>query len=348
MAKVRIGLIGLGFMGTTHYDIYGKMENAEVVAIADVDPVKRSGDISAVSGNIDNGAGGKKLDFSAIKVYDNGFDLIANPDVDIVDICVPTPFHADLVVAALKAGKNVMSEKPLARNLEQAAAIQAALKDAKGQLNIGMCVRAWPEYDYAFRQFKAGAYGKLRSAVLRRISATVDSPTAHWNNWFMTGELSGGALLDMHLHDTDFICYLLGRPKAVSSVGLNITSDSATDQVITNYHFDDGTMVVAEGNWACAPNTPFEMSFQLICEKATVRLMQEGFKIYWNDGRVETPVVTGGTGWDVELNYFVDCVAKGVKADKFQTFESVLDAFKVVMAEQDSVNADGKRVEIKY
>ena len=349
MGKIRVGLIGLGFMGLTHYDRYCKMENAEIVAIADVSPAKRAGDVSAIRGNVDTGANASRLDFSHVKVYENALDLIANPDVDLVDVCTPTPWHAEYVIAALKAGKHVMAEKPLARTLAQAEAIGEALKGAKGQFNVGMVVRVFPEYQYLYQQHKAGAYGKLRSAVLRRISHTLNDPKgAHWNNWFMNADYSGGALLDLHLHDTDFLCYLLGRPKAVSSTGLNITSDHGTDHVITRYHYDDGTLAMAEGNWACADGVKFHRSFELIYEKATVRLMPDApLTVYWNDGRVEKPALSGVDGYAFELQYFVDCIQKGVKADGYQTFEDVLGSFKVVMAEQESVDAGGRRVEVR-
>ncbi len=349
MAKIRVGLIGLGFMGLTHYERYCKMENAEIVALADVNQAKRAGDVSANRGNIDTTEQPCHLDYSKIAVYDNGFDLIANPDVDLVDVCTPTPWHAELIVAALKAGKHVMAEKPMARTLAQAEAIGEALKTAKGQLNIGMVVRFFDAYQYLYQQHKAGTYGKLRSAILRRISGTLnDTRNAHWNNWFMNADYSGGALLDLHLHDTDFICYLLGRPKAVSSIGLNVTSDHGTDHVITRYHYDDGTLVMAEGHWTCATGVKFHCSFELIYEKATVRLVPSTpLTVYWNDGRVEKPVLSGEDGYAFELQYFVDCIQKGVKADGFQTFEDVFGSFKVVMAEQASVDAGGKRVEIK-
>ncbi len=346
MKQVKIGLIGLGFMGSTHFRIYEEMPNAKIVALADIDPAKRRGDISAVVGNIGNADNSQPLNMDGITVYESGFDLINNPEVDIVDICCPTPFHADFIVAALKAGKHVFAEKPFARNLEQAEQIKAAAMEAKTYLNFGMCVRAWPEYRYAYEQYKAGAYGKLLSATFRRLSPDISGN--NWDNWFMDGKRSGGALLDMHLHDTDEVCYFFGRPNAVTSAGVNITSDNAIDHVITLYHYDNGTLVEAEGSWGAPKTTPFEMTFQIICEKATVRLMSEGFKIYWNDGRIETPQVEVTTGWHKELAYFVDCVQNGVTPDKYQTFDSVYDAFKVVMAEQESVDANSRRIEVKY
>ena len=345
MEKIRVGLIGLGFMGTTHYGIYQAMPDTEVVAVADVDERKRKGDISSVIGNIGNSDNSKPLDFSNTKVYDNGFDLIADPDIDIVDICVPTPDHAKLAIAALKAGKHVHSEKPFCRTREEADEIVAAAKTAKGNFSVGLCVRCWPEYAYLYDEYKKGSFGKIRSATFRRLSPSIDGN--NWENWFMDGKRSGGALLDLHTHDADFICHLLGRPKAVTSVGNTILStNNGIDHVITFYHYDKETVVEAEGAWAAPKTTPFEMTFQVICEKATIRFMAEGFKVYWADGKVETPAVEATTGWHVELRYFIDCVKNGVKPTKYQDIDSVYDGFITVMAEQKSIET-GERVEVK-
>ena len=94
MKKVRVGLIGLGFMGSTHFRIYRELEDAQIVALADVDPRKRAGDVSSVIGNIGNADNSQPLDMTGVKTYDNGYDLIKDPDVDVVDICVPTPDHS--------------------------------------------------------------------------------------------------------------------------------------------------------------------------------------------------------------------------------------------------------------
>ena len=105
MKQVKIGIVGLGFMGTTHWGIYKGLKNAKITAIADVDAKKRTGDVSAVVGNIGGGDNSKPLDLTGVKVYDCALALAKDPDVDVVDICVPTPDHADIVCAALAAGK---------------------------------------------------------------------------------------------------------------------------------------------------------------------------------------------------------------------------------------------------
>ncbi|MBR0242024.1 MAG: Gfo/Idh/MocA family oxidoreductase, partial [Kiritimatiellae bacterium] len=105
MKTVNRGIVGLGFMGTTHWGVYKGMKNARIVAVADVDAKKRRGDVSAVVGNIGGGDNSKPLDLAGVRVHERAAALIADPDVDVVDVCVPTPDHADIACAALAAGK---------------------------------------------------------------------------------------------------------------------------------------------------------------------------------------------------------------------------------------------------
>ena len=209
MKQVKVGLIGLGFMGSTHFRIYEAMPNAKIVALADVDAKKRAGDVSSVIGNIGNSDNSVPLCMDGIHTYENAFDLINDPEVELVDICCPTPDHAKYIIAALAAGKHVFAEKPLCRNREQEKEISDAVANAKSFINFGMCVRAWPEYRYAWELFQSGKCGKMLTATFRRLSPSIDGN--HWENWFMDKECSGGALLDMHLHDTDAICYFFGK-----------------------------------------------------------------------------------------------------------------------------------------
>ena len=96
--------------------------------------------------------------------------------------------------------------------------------------------------------------------------------------------------------------------------------------------------------------TPFEMSFQIICEKATIKMDGAGYKIYNVDGSVTVPELNCGdlpTGWHQELNYFVNCVRDNVTPDRYQTPDSVFEGLQVVMAEMESVDS-GNAVEVKY
>ena len=339
MKQVRIGIIGLGFMGTTHFRIYRANKKCVVAAISDVDIKKRKGDISAVVGNIGNDDNSKPLDFKGVKVYEDAMDLIADPEIDMVDICVPTAYHTKYVVAALKAGKHVFCEKPLCRKPEELKAIAAAAKNAKTFINCGLCVRAWPEYRHAWEYYKSGKAGKMLSATFKRISPGVKGNS--WQDWYMNGLLSGGALLDLHVHDIDEVNYFFGMPKKVTSFGANITSKGAIDHVISVYDYGTGQLVTTEGGWEQSSGATFEMSFNIVCEKATIKLDQNGYAIYPVKGKMIKPkldVKAGPTGWHQELAYFVDSILKGKKPDKYQTLESVIDSMKIAFAEMKSVS----------
>ena len=347
MKQVKIGIVGLGFMGTTHWGVYKGMKTARVAAIADVDAKKRRGDVSAVVGNIGGGDNSKPLDLTGVAVYNDAFALIYDSEVDVVDVCVPTPYHADIVCAALAAGKHVFCEKPLCRDASQVRRIVAAAKKAKGFLNVGLCVRAWPEYRHALEYYRSGKAGKMKSATFKRISPSVDGNA--WENWFMDGAKSGGALLDLHVHDVDQVNCFFGLPKSVTAVGAaSIVSKGGVDHLVATYDYGDGTLVMAEGGWAAAKGTPFEMSFTIVCEKATLKLDASGYHIYPVKGKAVTPkldVKAGPTGWHQELAYFVKCVVKGERPDKYQTIDSVENTMKLVFAEEKSVKT-GKPVRI--
>jgi predicted dehydrogenase len=305
-------------MGSTHWRIYEALPNVKVVALADVDPAKRAGDVSKVVGNSGGGDNSAPLDMTGVATYEDAFEMIAAASLDIIDICVPTPDHSKYAIAALKAGKNVFCEKPVCRNIEQMVELREAVKDAKGFFNVGMCVRAWPEYNHAKELIASGAVGKVKSALFRRLSPSVDGNA--WENWYMTERRSGGAVLDLHLHDTDFVCHLFGRPDAVQSAGIRgLVSDNGIDHLITSYVYPDGKLVTCEGGWGAAKGVPFEMSFQIICEKGALKLDAAGYHLYWNCGKVETPDTgdaTLPTGWHRELKYFTDCVRDNITPDR--------------------------------
>ena len=347
MKTVNIGIVGLGFMGTTHWGVYKGMKNARIVAVADVDAKKRRGDVSAVVGNIGGGDNSKPLDLAGVRVHESAAALIADPDVDMVDVCVPTPDHADIACAALAAGKHVFCEKPLCRDAAQMKRIIAASKKAKGFFNVGLCVRAWPEYRHALEYYRSGKAGKMKSATFKRISPSVDGNA--WRNWFMDGAKSGGALLDLHVHDADQVNCFFGLPKSVVAYGAaGIVSKGGVDHVVAAYDYGDGTLVMAEGGWAVAKGTPFEMSFTIVCEKATLKLDASGYHIYPVKGKAITPklnVKAGPTGWHQELSYFVNCVAKGAKPDKYQTMDSVEATMRLIFAEEKSART-GKAVRL--
>ncbi len=336
MKEIRVGLIGLGFMGTTHLDIYRQHPKARLTAIADADPVKQQGELGGVTGNLGDGTQAP-LDVDQLNVYASGLDLIRDPSVDLIDICTPVTTHRDLAIAALKAGKHVLIEKPLARTVEEAQEIADVAQNSPGKVLVGQCIRFWPEYRHAAEVITSGEAGSVKVATFKRVSPNIDGNG--WENWFMNADLSGGALLDLHLHDVDYVRELLGMPEAISAFGArSVRSDGGIDHVLARFDYGDGSLITLEGGWSPAKGTPFEMGFQIVCDHMTLRLGAEGYQILHEDGRVETPDLShlpGPTGWHAEIDHLLNCIQ--MESPSAMDIEGVVDSLKLIEAEAQSI-----------
>jgi predicted dehydrogenase len=327
---IRVGLIGLGFMGRMHISAYQKIAAARIVAVADQDAKRASGDLSGQWGNIPGAA--DSLDMTGVTGTTDFQALIKNPDVDLVDICVPTPAHESLAIAALEAGKHVLCEKPLALDSASARRIADAADRAKGLFMPAMCLRFWPEWEWLKQAVDDGRYGAARSATFRRVASMPPG-------WFGNGELSGGAILDLHVHDTDFICHLFGQPDGVFSRGYTKTS-GRTDHVVTQYLYEKGPEVVsAEGSWCMADGFSFTMRFTVNFDRATVdyEVGREHALTVNAGGKTEYVDLTGD-GYSAEIQYLLDCVASGRKPSRVSAADAVV-GLRVIEAEDRSVQS---------
>lgn len=309
------------------------------MALCDCDRNKLRDD-AGVTGNI--GGSEHKKDLSGISIYIDAFRLLADPQVDVVDITLPTYLHAEWTIKALKAGKHVICEKPMALSSGEAKKMVAAAKQARGKLFVAHCIRFWPAYEVARQIIKEGRYGKVLSAVLARVSP---KPAWGWNNWLLTPRLSGSAALDLHIHDTDFVLHVFGRPKSVCSHG-NGSVRSGFEHIITSYDFGRTPVVVAEGGWGYASGFPFSMTFRVAMEKATLALHADGKLMLYQPGRDPVAVdVPAGDGYGRELAHFIDCIANDKRSNVVSP-ESAMLSVKLVEAEIKSAVA-GKKVQFK-
>jgi len=163
---MRIGVIGLGFMGTTHLQAWRNVNGSEVVAVCSTDPQRLTGDLSAVKGNLGNS--GEKFDFSRMGRYQDYQQLLADPKVEAVDICLPTNLHASVALDALRAGKHVLVEKPMSLKPSEAEEMIRLAEQANRTLMAGQVLRFFPAYRATADAIKSGEYGPVRCAILRR------------------------------------------------------------------------------------------------------------------------------------------------------------------------------------
>jgi predicted dehydrogenase len=271
--------------------------------------------------------------------------------VDLVDITLPTYLHAEYTLAALKAGKHVLCEKPICNDLADAKKVVAAAARARGKFMVAHCIRFWPEYAWV-KEHVVGKqeFGKVLSASFRRLSGT---PFWSWNNWLMDARKSGAAAVDLHIHDVDFIRYLCGEPQAVWALGtIGAVSAGGVDHIVAQYRYPGVKQVTAEGGWAMVKGFGFEMSFTLVCEKATVVYncnSKPALTVHVRDaadfreGRTLAPEVAAGDGYSREIDYFLDCIIEGRKPS-IVTGQEALKSLKLALAEVKSVRSAGRPV----
>lgn len=337
-----VAILGLGFMGGMHAQAYQQIPNAKIVAAVENDD-KRAPEAL------------KKLGLT-IPVYPDLRTLLKAEDVDVVDVCLPTDIHAENAILALKKGKHVFCEKPLVRVPQDAKKLAVAAAKAKGFSMVGLCIRFWPEYQ-AFVDFvRSNRAGKLLSLTLQRRAGR---PLGSSQNWMQNDERSGGAALDLHVHDADFLHHLLGKPKSVASVG---TKDFAGwSHVFTRYEYD-GVAVTAEGGWNYPKNWGFQMAFQAVFENGAVEYdcgANPTIKYTIGDDKPQPlPVVQPQAGQSTtgegnvsslggyfnELSYFIDRLEKN-QAPEIATVAQAAESIMTVFAEIKSAET-GKPVKL--
>src|SRR4051794_32670104 len=159
---VGIGIVGIGFMGMIHYLAARKLSGGQVVALCSRDPRKLAGDWTGIHGNF--GPKGTMMDLSGQAGYADVGELLADPRVELVDLCVPNDEHARLAVRALEAGKHVLVEKPIALTTSDADAMVAASRATGKLLMVAHVLPFFPEFAFAAEAVRAGTYGPLRAA----------------------------------------------------------------------------------------------------------------------------------------------------------------------------------------
>ena len=331
---VNVGIIGLGFMGQTHIKAYRQAPGANIVAICDAVRLPEDGNLTGVAGNIAT-TDAIKFDMSVVRGYRDYRELLANPAVQLVDICLPTLLHAETAIAALQAGKHVLCEKPLARNTATCRQIVAAAKQAKGFFMPAHCLRFWPEWAWLKQAITDARFGKVLAVKLTRLS----EPPGWSQGTYLKGGDSGGALLDLHIHDTDFVQFCFGRPRAVCSTGQSQLS-GAVDHVTTIYHVPSGASVVAEGSWLMGQGYGFKMAYTAVFENATTDYDStrgaEALKVFEKGKGAQMIRCDGADGYVGELRHMIESIQAG-RPPTVVTAEDGLSAVEICEAEERSV-----------
>ena len=334
--SVGIGVIGLGFMGRTHISAYASISKCRLVAVADHDVSRHTG-CASPDGNIETSESEIIFDPKQINVYKNAIDVIQHSNVDLVSITTPTPTHTELAQCAIENGRHVIIEKPVSLNRKEIQSLANTARDAGVLVMPAHCMRFWPAWVWMKKAVSNNEYGKVLSASFIRTGA---APS--WNpDFYLDDDRSGGALVDLHIHDVDFILHLFGMPQSVRSSGTR-------RHVNTEYDFGrGGPKVRAEGGWLNDPNAPFTMRCTIECERSTIDFdlgRDPEVQVKYTDGSVNAhpEASEGGTGYGGELNAMIDAIRSGASVPPV-TLADAEEGMSIIEAELRSLDLD-KRI----
>lgn len=332
---LHIGIIGCGGMGSTHNKAYksaAQKHDVAVVALADC----RQEFLDQA-----------QLIWPQAETYTNGIDLINKAHVDAVSICLPSHMHTDHAVRAMEKGIAVLIEKPVCITEDECKRLLETQAKTGTPAMVGHVLRFFDEYAFLKKAFDKQLYGELLSIDMKRLGGDV---LWGFEDWFHDEKKSGSVMLDLHIHDVDFLHYLLGNPDAME-IETEAFPSGLINHVVAHYRFAS-VRASAEGLWDPSPNRPFEASFTAVFEKGklsfcssknpslTITLPVENdnlqplmrFAPLHSD--ITDVTMTGLDPYCKEINYFTECLIEGKPIEQ-ATLQDGVDAVRLVLKEQN-------------
>jgi predicted dehydrogenase len=306
---ITVAILGGGFMGATHAPGYQALAGRVRVKTVCSRSAERAEKVASSLG----AAFTAEVD-----------SVLSDPEIDVVDICLPTPLHRDVAVRALEKGKHVLLEKPIALTLEDAEAIGAAAERTGRSLMVAMVLRFFADYVEIARRIESGTLGRPLALSAYRLS-----PPADWNDWMGDPAQSGGAPVDLMIHDFDQANLLLGKPTRVLARPAGGGARPTHVQALVEY---EGAEALVEGSMAMPGSYPFSAGIRLLCEGGVIEHgfraapaedggniggdVQSFLRVHPVDGPAETVSVEGGDPWAAEIAYFVESLEQGSEVER--------------------------------
>jgi predicted dehydrogenase len=319
---MNIGLIGYGFMGGAHAAAITHIPGATLAAVASHNKPSADG---PTRGNLDLKT--EPLP-DTVRWTPDWREVVDDPAIDAIDICLPTPMHREAIERAFANGKHVLCEKPMALTNSDCEELLAIARASGKVFMIAHVLRWMQPYPYAFQFVKKT--NDIATATLRRSTGY-----PHWSGWLRDIKVSGGAIPDLLLHDLDQALQWFGDPITVSA-----TSIGEVDTMRASLRYADKEIIV-EGGWL-APETPFAASFSITANNASLTFADNKLIETHGSESHEVKLPEHDAYYD-EIAYFIECCRTG-SAPALCTPESSAKAVRLALLLMQSRDNNGKEI----
>jgi len=322
---LKIGLVGAGLMGQVHARAYANLPQAQLVAVAD--PLTDKAQQLAAA--------------SHARVFASLDELLAQAGVDVLDLCVPTPRHAELTLQALATGKHVFCEKPITLTMAEAKKVAQAARAAKGKFTVGHVVRFFPEYARAHDLLAKGKVGQPRVIHTLRNGGF---PPWSTNNWMGDVNQSGGVALDLACHEFDWLRWCFGEVTRVFARGLAYTQLAAgqsRDHALIVLRFASGALAHVEVSWAVPRGGPFLTAVEVAGTNGIMKFDNQStmpIRGYWNVEGASTAIPESPlavTPFQAEIEHFLNCIIED--KSPLVSVDDAIKALELSLAALDSI-----------
>jgi UDP-N-acetylglucosamine 3-dehydrogenase len=325
---LKIGLLGAGYMGSIHARIYSKLPEVEKIYIYDQIFERAEQLADTVGGN----------------AVSSAEEIFENPTIELIDISLPTSFHPQFAVRGFGSGKHVICEKPLALSLEEVDMILDAQSRSGKYLMVGHVLRFSPVFQAVKKILKDRVVGKPLFASASRLSG---SP--QWASWFKDPAISGGAVLDLMMHDLDLFNCFFGLPQSVFARGV-CDEAGGWNYVNALLVYENEFSAAVEASNMMPLDFPFIAGLRILCEGGVVELQTRT-----NDGKIDDeiseqmaylhlphkpnqPILFHDEDpFEKELSYFIHCVGEG-RQPEIVTPMDARKAVKIALSVRESLD----------
>lgn len=319
-------IVGFGFMGVTHAMNVLRHPGADLVAIVDLDPEKALENLGQEAGNLDTGALSKE-DIAGIHTYSSLGQCIAAEEPDACILSVHTDQHYSMALEALKAGMQVLVEKPLVLDPAEGEHLIEYAAERDLLLMVAHVVRFMPPYQKLKDWIDSEQFGALKWLSMSRFTGL--PAWGQWKDKQKDFGSTGGALFDLAIHDIDFVHWVLGKPDSVEATALP-GKLSAQDYVCAFWNYNSGPEVKIEGGNRFHHQFPFEAGYTAGFDKASIRYRSgsEHITIATDTESKEVPAGDAMEGYAEELGYFIDCMNRKARPEMCLP-ESAIESIRI-------------------